>query len=596
MTRKNVVPEFIGAEDVLLPFLTAHVLSAGDAVIALGIARRIGEHNPVALLGLACACAAVRLGHVCVPVRHPSLVFEELANMPGELELWPTPEEWDRALVDSPTVRTDRASQGELLRPLVYDAERLYLERFWSYEVRLAERLLDRAEQVSTLAIAASERERVLNQLFPIDDEPLQRAGVERALTGQLAILIGGPGTGKTHTIARLMAALNQLSAPGAVSIALAAPTGKAAQRMSAAIGSELGISAEDHHHAVTLHSLLGYRPGGGFRHDARNPLRHDVVIVDEVSMVSLPLMYQLVEAMRPGATLVLVGDPYQLASVEAGAVLEALVTGEAGRPSALAEVTTQLAVPHRFSEHSASALLSAAVRRGAADEVLALLDDPNFEGAKLIEPENDREIMELVRQRIEDAVAVVNAVRLGDIEDAFTRLTRLKVLCGSHHQQYGSNWWTTEIERGLEERGLLRRSLRGFYLGRPLLVTRNDPINRLFNGDPGVVIDRGEHAVIASTNGMRTLSISQLSEVDSWWAMTVHKSQGSEFAEVIVTLPTAPSPLLTRELLYTAVTRAREDLVIVASRAAIEAAVTNPSARSSGLAARLTHGVVGRR
>jgi exodeoxyribonuclease V alpha subunit len=433
-------------------------------------------------------------------------------------------------------------------------------------------------------------------------------------------VLAGGPGTGKTTTVAKLIAVL-QDQAAGRLRVALAAPTAVAAARLTFAAAAAVGRFPEPDQQrvgpleATTLHRLLGRRPGSRtrFRHDRDNRLPFDVVVVDEASMVSLTLMSRLVDALRSDSRLLLVGDPDQLASVEAGAVLgdlvqreaPAAVTGPTGsglarhdldslaepeRDAVVRRGVVRLAEVHRFS--GAIQALAEAVRLGRPAEVLAVLDGSE-EGVEFVELDPaapGREVPDSVRADVVAAGASLHeAARAGDGETALRRLAAHQLLCGHREGPYGVAHWNRRAEEWL------RGSVEGYaadgpwYVGRPLLVTANDYQLRLFNGDTGVVVEVGGHPRAAFHRGgtLHLLAPSRLPDVTTVHAMSVHRSQGSQYDAVTVVLPPVDSPLLTRELLYTALTRAKRRVRILGSRAAVEGAVQRPIVRASGLRAR---------
>jgi exodeoxyribonuclease V alpha subunit len=342
----------------------------------------------------------------------------------------------------------------------------------------------------------------------------------------------------------------------------------------------------------MTIHRLLGRRDGTHFKHDRRDPLVHDLVVVDETSMVSLPLMARLLDAVRPDARLVLVGDPYQLASIEAGTVLGDVVgpASEPGEPQAgvMAERITVLQRMHRFDEGSAIAAVAEAVRSGDADRTIELLTDAGAETSWL--RPDDAGVEDVLGLLVAAGVEIVGFAQAGDGRRALDAATRIKLIAATRRGPGGLYEWGENIERAVIEAvpGLSRA--RRWYVGRPIIVTGNDLMNGVFNGDVGVVVNHdGEISVdLGDGEGVRRISPSRLDQVETWWAMTIHKSQGSEFSHVVVSLPQAASPILTRELLYTAVTRAKDRLTIVGSEESLRAAVDRPIARASGLRHRL--------
>jgi exodeoxyribonuclease V alpha subunit len=350
--------------------------------------------------------------------------------------------------------------------------------------------------------------------------------------------------------------------------IALAAPTAVAAARLTDAM-REAGLADIE---ARTLHRLLGWRPGAHsrFRHDRGNRLPHDVVIVDETSMVSLSLMARLVEAVRGDSRLILVGDPDQLASIEAGAVLGDIVAASGDGVVTLDHV-------YRFG--AGIERLAEAIRRGDGDATMAALEGVTW----IAEPDDALERLRAMAMAA--AREVRRAAELGDGPAAIEALGAFRLLCAHRCGPYGVSGWTGRIE------GWLGNEPGEWYVGRPLLVTENDYGLRLYNGDTGVVIATGDEQVTAAFERGREIvefSPTRLAAVDTVYAMTVHKSQGSQFDTAAVLLPEPTSPILTRELLYTAVTRAREQLVLVGGEEAIRAAVARPVARASGLRSRL--------
>lgn len=396
-------------------------------------------------------------------------------------------------------------------------------------------------------------------------------------------IITGGPGTGKTTKAAELVA--GYVDADPSVRIALAAPTGKAAARMGEAIetawrrvGRE-DLLARGQANGVTVHRLLGYLPTADrFRRTADDPLEHDVVIVDEASMVPLLLMDALVQAVRPDAKLFLLGDHDQLASVEAGSVLADLVRAK----DALGGVVERLSHSWRFSADRGIGALAEAIRSGDADAALAAMQDPSGEVRWLSTSVDDAEwLAEAVGPHVDAAFAATNAV------EALRVLEKQRVLCATNVGPAGSVALTRRVEEELRRRG--HRAHGTHYHGRPLLISRNDYALELYNGDVGIVWD--EQAVIATPGrdqSERNVPLPQLPDARTAWAMSVHKSQGSEFDAVVVVLPERQLEVLSRELLYTAVTRARHKVLVVGSEAVLRAAVERSARRASGLSLRL--------
>jgi exodeoxyribonuclease V alpha subunit len=596
------------ATGLLRAFNETGVLSAADVHVAQRLGALADAADEVVLLGAALAVRAPRVSHVCcdlATIRHTAT--NELDEA-GDLQAlpWPDVSGWVAQLSVSPLVTVGDGGPHD--RPLRLEGTRLYLDRYWREERLIAAELLDRSAslvpQVDAESLASG-----LARLFPGPEPDLQRQASAAVVECRFAVVAGGPGTGKTTTVARIIALLEEQAAGAGrlpPRVALTAPTGKAAARLQEAVHAEaatmpigadtrarlLGMSAS------TLHRLLGWRPGGRsrFRHDRKNPLPHDVVVVDETSMVSLSLMVKLVEAVRSDARLVLVGDPDQLASVEAGAVLGDIVgpAGDADPPAAaIGRGIVVLRKVHRFGGTIAE--LAAAIQRGDAQATVEVLR--NGAGVvRWIEADvGDGHVpsaLESVRDRVVEAGRrVVDAARAGEARAALAGLRAMRVLCAHRLGPYGVAAWTGHVERWLNA------SIDGYgeggawYVGRPLLVTQNDHALRLYNGDTGVVVDAGVGRVVAAFDrGAELLEVSprRLAAVDTVHAMTVHKSQGSQFDAVAVILPDATSPILTRELLYTAVTRAQTQLTVVGLEASVRAAVEHPIARATGLRGQL--------
>ena len=597
---------------VLDPYVRAGVFGPSEVHLAAAIARLGDGVSELVILGVAVAARGPRLGHGCVDLADVGrLVVDSPEGGVGDLP-WPDAATWARALEASDVVAGPDTYARDPFRPLVWDGRRLYLQRYWDFEVTVADDLRARARARDAAPVAESGDDLVpaLDLVFGPEDPDgpdLQRAAVRTALTSRVSVLAGGPGTGKTRTIAALLTVARLVPHPEGTAprIALAAPTGKAATRMSEAVQQEIALMAErpgpfpdlpveDFPEGMTLHRLLGWMPGTRFRHDRGNPLPYDMVIVDETSMVSLPLMARLLSALRPSARLVLVGDPFQLASIEAGSVLSDVVgpatgtaAGDADAPLA-GRVTTLLRM-HRYAVGSSIAELADAVRGGDADGALDILagSDP---AVRWILPDDEASLADLREMVARAGAEVVGAALVGDAARGMAAACSLKVLCATRHGPWGLYQWGDRIESDV---ALLVPEIKQhtkWYVGRPVMVTANDPVNRVVNGEVGLVVRRGSSLMVAigDAPSFRYLAPSRLDRVESWWAMTIHKSQGSEYPHAVLSLPAAGSPILTRELLYTGLTRAKERVTIVASEAALRAAIDRPIARASGLRDRL--------
>lgn len=574
----------LGAGGLLAAWNAAGVLEAGDVHVATRVGELVDEADETVRLAVALAVRAVRHGSVCVDL---AAAGDLATEVPGGLAV-PEPGAWLAAVVASP-----------LTAATVVHVEhgQVYLDRFWREEEQVSVDLTTRADR-SAPAVDAAVLAAGAARIFP-EGYAEQRAAAEAAAARWTTVLTGGPGTGKTTAVAGLLALLAEQAGEGSPPrVALTAPTGKAAARLQEAVGHAAArLPDADRRRvgtlqAATLHRLLGARPDSRtrFRHHRGNRLPHDVVVVDETSMVSLTMMARLLESVRPETRLVLVGDPEQLASVEAGAVLADLVAGLGERdPGSVVSLRTS----HRFGARIGA--LAAAVRGGDADATLALLREGGPE-VEYVELDPADAVDALRPLTLGSALAIRAAAESGSGDAAVAALERHRLLCAHREGPAGAAYWNRQVERWLgDELGVAVGAAVGreWYVGRPLLVTANDYGLGLFNGDTGVVVHdpeapHGMRAVIAGVGSHLTLATSRLADAETLHAMTVHKSQGSQAAEVTVLLPPADSRLLTRELLYTALTRAEERVRVVGTADAVAAAVRRRAQRASGLRDRL--------
>ncbi|HEY2834103.1 MAG TPA: exodeoxyribonuclease V subunit alpha [Sporichthyaceae bacterium] len=584
------------ADGLLAQFNAAGVLTAADVHVASTLGRLGGETDQVVLLAAALVVRSTRQGSVVVDLataaETTSPDSEETGVLLEPIPLpWPDPADWVTRCAASPLVAGEEDPPG---RPLRLVGTSMWLDRYFGQEREVADGLLSRAAaaapDLDEARLAAG-----LARLFGAEADADQRAAAEQAVRSRLAVIVGGPGTGKTTTVARLLALLHDQPGP-TPRIALAAPTGKAAARLTEAVrGAVAGFGEDDRSRvgepaATTVHRLLGFRPGSRsrFSHDRDNRLPHDVVIVDETSMVSLTLMARLIEAVRPTARLVLVGDADQLASVEAGAVLGDLTADP--ESSALGGHVVRLRRTRRFHEHGEIAALAAAVRRGDAQATLDALRDGAGTVA-FVEVADDADLPEAVLADLRADVlttgaAMFDAATAGDGAAALAAADAHRVLCAHRLGPRGVRHWTARVSGWLTEAGRVA----AHRVGEPLLITENDADLGLFNGDTGVVVatEDGPRVAFRRGNAVRLVPLGRLPAHRPVHAMTVHRAQGSEFASVSVLLPAASSPLATRQTLYTAITRATDSVRLIGSADAVARAVQHPAARASGLGARL--------
>ncbi len=667
------VPEAPPVLPALAPFVSGGVLTAAEARLAERLGRIGGEDHPQVLLAAALALRGPRYGHVCVELdrvaahvavepqlrgwRGLDAEGQEVASLP-----WPATEAWREVLSASPLVRPG----SEAATPLVLDGSRLYLDRYWQYEQRLAGALEARAAAWEDgPAAPAASVVAWLDELFgPARGLDRQRLAAAVALTRRLTVIAGGPGTGKTYTVARVLALLHRAALATAADrplrVVLVAPTGKAAARLQESLREALGTltlpapvrAAMERTPASTIHRLLGVTRASStrFRHDARHPVPYDVVIVDEASMVSLPLMAKLVDAVDDRSRLILLGDRDQLASVEAGAVFGDICGPAGSRPtlrfspgaaSALAAVVGgHLAGEHevadrpgiwdaivrldrfrRFSSGSDLGAVAAAIQASGTegDKAVDLLRSPSPVGpetvpaaadgpdaadgpgaaARLLDPDEDPAAAGTVTDFVVDRYAEVARLALAGAPagEVLAQLASLRVLCARRRGPDGVEDWNRRIERRLTEGVPGFDPSRRFYVGRPILITRNDDAVRLYNGDVGVIVEDADQpgqlvaAFWTPETGVRTISPARLPACETTFAMTIHKSQGSQFAEVVIVLTPEPSPVLTRELVYTAITRASQRATVLGRAEILRTALSRPVQRASGLQHRLWRG-----
>ncbi len=620
-----------------------------DLAFARFLVERDAQLPPVLAWLAAVLSRQLADGHLCL----------DLDLLPALAREQDWPADW-QALVDEARAGTLPASrllaangEGEPAEaPLVLDGTRLYLRRYWNHERDVARGILARALRSEPPAphFAAE-----LTRLFPHAGHPdWQRIACALAARGGFGVITGGPGTGKTTTVVRLLGLLQTLHLrehAQPLRIRLAAPTGKAAARLNASITEQVrqldvdetvraAIPAE----VTIVHRLLGARPDTRrFRHDADNPLHLDMLVIDEASMIDLEMMAAVLAALPVAARLILLGDKDQLSSVEAGAVLGDLCRrAEAGHYAAttaqwikaatgddLAAFVTDDAQPldqriamlrtsHRFDADSGIGRLAHAVNAGECEAATTLLTTPPpdlvwlpaadaaasvalaIDGAAGNGAHGYRHYLEWLRAHRPAADAGEDAHR-DWARGALQAFNRFQLLCALRRGPHGVDGLNRQLAAAMHARGLIDGD-RDWYEGRPVLVTRNDYGLGLMNGDIGLCLhvpaaDGGARLAVAflatATDReveaqLRFVPPSRLAEVETAFALTVHKAQGSEFDHVAMLLPSAASAVATRELLYTAITRARRSFTLVAGKAALDAGIAHRTQRHSGLGQRL--------
>lgn len=556
-------------------------------------------------------------GHICLDLSMTA--GKILLPGTGDSVRCPELDPWRQTLSESPVV----GRPGEW-KPLVLAGTRLYLYRYWEYENKLAAIL----KQRMAAEFPAFDEDRLrdgLDRLFPpAASSPAtdwQKVAAFTAFAKPFSVISGGPGTGKTFTVAKILALLSEQSGGKPLRIALTAPTGKAAARMQEAIGeakSTLPCTEEAKAAlpaaASTIHRLLGSVPHAPQpRYHEDNPLPVDVVVVDEGSMIDLALLSRLVQAIPDSARLILLGDKDQLASVEAGAVFGDIcpaghrpayspafaetcrrVTGE----SIPVQVTVRAVPPaadchvelrrnYRFHGESGIAAASRAVNEGDGPGALNILKTAPAGDARWQHLPSPEALHKSLENTLVEAFA--GYLTTNDPQDVFGRFSLLRIFCVLREGPYGIGHVNNLVEEILHRRKIILRD-RPWYFGRPVLITRNDYTARLYNGDIGIFLPdpegHNEPRVFFPTpeGTFRKILPSRLGSYETVFAMTVHKSQGSEFDRVLCLLPDRDTPLLTRELIYTALTRARRDVAIWGREDVFIKAVSRRIERSSGL------------
>ena len=548
-------------------------------------------------------------GDVCVALPAITSIHASKIGVPDV----PPLKSWVRKLRASGVV----GGPGEFA-PLILDkAERLYLQRYWKYEDELGRNLQARLKDNPIRDFNQTKLAQNLEKLFPVQSD-LQKVAAFVAATSRLCVISGAPGTGKTRTIVLICVLLIALAGKRELNFALAAPTGKAAARLKETIAQtrlalrlpeDVKLPAD----ASTIQRLLGVKGDSPhFRHDAKNPLPADVVIVDEASMIDLALLAKLFDAVRPDARVILVGDKDQLASVEAGSAFRDICTSglEPGISASLAEafakctgeelegtsaseapihpVVVELRRNYRFTSERGIAELSSAVNQGDAEGAIAVLKNGGrirWRPTPLVK-NFERELRERVLPRFEKFLT------LTDPADALNQLAEFAVLCALRRGPFGAETVNGLLERMLWDIGRVEGDGR-YHGGEPVIIVRNDYNVGLFNGDLGIVLPdatSGELRVFFRGEGSDVLNFApgRLPAHQPAFALTVHKSQGSEFRDALVILPERDAPVLTRELLYTGVTRVRETVEVWATEHILRQTIERKIERSSGLRDRL--------
>ncbi|OQW92656.1 MAG: exodeoxyribonuclease V subunit alpha [Beggiatoa sp. IS2] len=599
-------------QTILKKLREQEIISDLDVHFAELMATLSHDQNDELLLGVALISYATTQGHICVDLsRYADRVFPAFTGENQEIPRCPPLDLWLNVLTHCKVV-----GQPGDYAPLILDKQRLYLYRYWQYEQLLATNIIERVNK-SCLDIDINLLQRNIQSFFPTlqNSQDGQKIAIFKAMFHPFCVISGGPGTGKTSTVIKIIVLL--LEQNPFLRIVLAAPTGKAATRLQETIlvakntlNCSLAVRTAIPQETYTIHRLLGSLPYSPyFRHHSQNYLRYDVVIVDEASMIDLALMTKLAQAIPPTTRWILLGDKDQLVSVEAGTVLgdicaiaentessskflekfnekELMIEESTFKTHPLSDCIVFLEKNYRFDQNSGIGQLAQFVKQGQSDSAIRLLKSGNYQDIHF-HPLTDLTSTELIDQVKIGFADYLKKLKKNDPKEILAVFNQFRVLCALRQGQYGVVTLNGLIEKLL---GIKKYTHYRWYHGQPIMITHNDYTLKLFNGDIGIILwNPPKHqelcAFFLSPDGhLRTFWLNRLPEYELAYAMTIHKSQGSEFDKILVLLPQPSSPILTRELIYTAITRARQDTCIWGHEQVLKEAIQRKIQRTSGL------------
>ena len=593
----------MSALDHLEKLYSANIISALELEFVRFLKQVSYDESEKVLMAAAACVYAQRQGHVCLDFSDwdDQYLFEDPRS---EIKITALlKKEWRQALEQSALV-----ASGDGLQPLVLDESRLYLHRYWKYEDELCSWLQQKAG--STFDLSDSKEKAIREVLPPVSDLfelNWQHVAVQLSFLKDLVIISGGPGTGKTFTVLNIIAAQAKAHSKEELRIALSAPTGKAARRLSESIkrgksdfSSDLLTDIHIPDSAMTVHKLLGsdFR-GNTFRFNEENPLPYEIIVVDEASMLDINLWVRLIRAVGPHTKLIVLGDKDQLASVEAGSILGDICGGEnsfSAKISKSMQKTLGFQLPvsektmpindcmvfltksYRFDEHSGIQKFASAVNKGDADTAISVLRDPQAKGISWIEPDSNAMDMiynQFVLHHYQEYISQSKEHRLSASNNK-------KVLCALRKGPFGVEQLNERAER------IIRRSMkaldnREWYDGRIVMATKNDSLLKIRNGEIGI-FDENNDSIVFEGEQKLEVSAARLKDYEPAFAITIHKSQGSEFDEVAIILSNQENSILSKEILYTAVTRARKNTLIIVTEDILRKTIERNVNRKSGV------------